>query len=253
MPTATDRYDELFARTYDQSYEAVRTPSGDVDFYRDLARENGGPVLELGCGTGRTLLPIARDGVPCVGVDPSPSMLAVLRGKGVPEHLELVESSWESLDLGGRRFRLVTAPFRVFSHLLDVDQQLAGLDRVRRHLAPGGLFAFDLFDPNLERIAAAEEAEHLSLTCQVDGIELRRYDRVRRDHSRQVMEVGFRFEGGPPGCAGETSIHLRWYYRYELEHLLARAGFANLRFYGGFDRRPWQAGGETIVLACARS
>jgi hypothetical protein len=63
------------------------------------------------------------------------------------------------------------------------------------------------------------------------------------------MTVTFRFEGGPPELTGSTEVELRWFYRYELEHLLARAGFTDVSFFGGFDRRPWTAGGETVVIA----
>ena len=64
-----------------------------------------------------------------------------------------------------------------------------------------------------------------------------------------MLTVTFRFEGGPPELSGTAEIQMRWFYRYELEHLLARAGFTDVRFFGGFDRREWTAGSETIVLA----
>src|SRR5262249_1427215 len=134
-------------------------------------------------------------------------------------------------------------------HLLDVRAQLACLGCVRRHLAPGGVFAFDLFDPKLDRVALAEEPETLSATFDVDGSEVRRWETVRRDHSRQVMSIAFRFEGGPETLAGGADVQMGWYFRYEIEHLLVRAGFGSLSFFGGFDRRRWQAGGETIVVA----
>src|SRR5262245_8956618 len=115
-----DVYPELLAATYDSAYAVIRDPSGDAGFYLELAREIGGPVLERGCGTGRTLLPIARAGIACVGVDGSPTMLAELRRKAPPPNLTLVEGRMEALELGDRRFRLCTCPFRAFSHLLDV-------------------------------------------------------------------------------------------------------------------------------------
>jgi SAM-dependent methyltransferase len=100
-------------------------------------------VLELGCGTGRTLIPIARAAIDCVGLDASPAMLRLLREK-VPE-LEVVEGDMRSFDLA-RRFRMITMPFRGLSHMLDVDAQLGCLACVKRHLAPDGVFAFDVFD-----------------------------------------------------------------------------------------------------------
>jgi ubiquinone/menaquinone biosynthesis C-methylase UbiE len=245
----SDIYIRLIARNYDGVYSIDRTPSGDADFYRDLARESGGPVLELGCGTGRVLLPIAREGIECVGLDASPEMLSIFRDKAPPPNLTLVEGRMQSFDLGARRFALITCPFRAFSHLLDVADQLEALARIRHHLAPGGAFAFDLFDPRFDRLAAPFEEETLRATFQHEGHEVRRWDSSTRDHTRQILTVHFRFEGGPPEMTGTADLQLRWFNRYELEHLLHRAGFTDVTFYGHFDRRPWAAFGETIVVA----
>jgi ubiquinone/menaquinone biosynthesis C-methylase UbiE len=249
----SDGYESIIARHYDALYDVMRTPSGDVAFYGALARASGGPVLELGCGTGRTLLPIAQAGIDCVGVDASPAMLDVFRAKSLPANLELVEAHMERLELPHRRFRLVTCPFRAFSHLLDVKSQLAALVTIRRHLEPGGLFALDVFDPKLARTALVEEPEHLAVTFHDAGREVRRWDTITRDMSRQVMTIYFRFESAAPELCGGGEVQMRWFYRFELEHLLARAGFTELQFFGGFDRRPWAAGGETIALARAGS
>ena len=244
-----DEYEGVLARNYDALYGVMRDPSGDAAFYRALAEETGGPVLELGCGTGRVLLPIAALGIPCVGVDASPAMLAVLRGKNPPPTLELVEARMETFDLGARRFRLAIAPFRAFLHLLDVPSQLAALANIRRHLAPGGAFAFDIFDPKLAWIMAPGENERLDATFTIDGVETRRFAKVRTDLATQIMDVTFRFE--PAQTDGNTTVRLRWFYRYEMEHLLARAGFTDVTFYGGYDRRPWRPEGETVIVARA--
>jgi len=242
-----DEYEGVLARNYDALYGVMRDPSGDAAFYRALAEETGGPVLELGCGTGRVLLPIAALGIPCVGVDASPAMLAALRAKNPPPNLELVEGRMETFDLGPRRFGLVTSPFRAFLHLLDVPSQLAALANIRRHLAPGGAFAFDIFDPKLAWIMAPGENERLDATFTIDGVETRRFAKVRTDLATQIMDVTFRFE--PAQTNGNTTVRLRWFYRYEMEHLLARAGFTDVTIYGGYDRRPWRPEGETIIVA----
>jgi len=246
---ADDEYEGPLSRTYDALYAVMRNPAGDVGFYRGLAEEVGGPVLELGCRTGRVLLPIAALGIPCVGLDASPAMLAALRAKNPPANLELVQGRMESFDLGGRRFPLVICPFRAFQHLMDVPAQLATLTNIRRHLAPGGAFAFDLFDPKLALLAAPSPAERLEATFMLDGVQTQRFGRTRTDQAAQVLEVTFRFE--PPQDAGSTTVRLRWFYRYEIEHLLARAGFTDLTIYGGFDRRPWQPERETVIVARA--
>jgi ubiquinone/menaquinone biosynthesis C-methylase UbiE len=248
----SDAYSRLVARHYDALNDVLRGSSQDVVFYRALALASGGPVLELGCGTGRVLLPIARDGVACVGLDASRDMLDVLRAKDPPAQLELVHARMESFDLGERRFPLVTIPFRALSHLLDVDAQLAALANARRHLTRGGRLALDVFDPNLARTALAEEPEQLAASAETPRGRVRRYDRVSRDPARQVLTLHVRFVADAPEDCGEGELQLRWFYRYELEHLLARAGFAIEALYGGFDHRPWRPGGETVVIARLR-
>ncbi|HEY8122541.1 MAG TPA: class I SAM-dependent methyltransferase [Myxococcota bacterium] len=249
--TYADSYARLIARHYDALNETLRGASRDAAFYLELARASGGPVLELGCGTGRVLLPIAREGIACVGLDASLDMLAMLRAKRPPPNLELVHGDMAAFDLGARRFALITVPFRALSHLLDVPAQLAALANARRHLAPGGRLALDVFDPKLARTAIAEEPEELAVSANTPRGRLQRFDRVSRDLARQVLTLRVRFVADAPEDCGEGELQLRWFHRYELEHLLARAGFAIEALYGGFDRSPWTPGGETIVIARA--
>ena len=246
-----DEYESVIAQSYDSVYSVVRDPSGDIGFYVDRARTANGPLLELGCGTGRILLPTAATGVQCVGLDASPEMLSVLRAKGLPENVELVAGRLESFDLGDARFGLITAPFRVMQHMLDVDTQLRALENIRRHLAPGGEFVFDIFDPNPASLTATEQPEVLDSEFTHNGAAMRRYAQVSRDITTQVLTVSFRLDGGPKHLQGSSQIQLRWYYRFEIEHLLVRAGFSQLEFLGGFDGGPWEAGKDIVVVARA--
>jgi ubiquinone/menaquinone biosynthesis C-methylase UbiE len=249
--TYADTYARLIARHYDALNMVLRGGSQDAAFYLSLARESGGPVLELGCGSGRILLPIARDGIACVGLDASRDMLAVLRAKQPPANLEIVHAAMESFDFGARRFPLITIPFRAFSHLLDVPAQLAALANIRRHLAPAGRLALDVFDPKSASLARSEDPETLAVSANTERGRVQRFDRVTRDAARQVLTLRMRFVAEAPEDCGEGELQLRWFHRYELEHLLARAGFATEAIYGGFDRSPWAPGGETIVVARA--
>ena len=248
-----DAYGPTDAHHCDCAFEAFRSPSGDVAFYGELAREAGGPVLELGCGTGRVLLSIAREGFSCTGLDSSGEMLEEFRRKNPPANLRLVRGSMSDFDLGAERFALIFSAFRSFQHLLTVEDQLGCLRAVRRHLAPGGSFAFDVFAPKLERVALLEEPEFEEARWREGEIEIVRFTSVRRDAVAQVSEVTFRYERRRPGSPPESHAvrtRMRHYFRYEIEHLLARAGFTGIEVFGGFDRRPYDyVSGETVVVA----
>ncbi len=248
-----DPYGEVTARYYDEAYAQIRNPSGDRQFYLELARELRGPVLELGCGTGRVLLPIAREGFPCTGLDPSPSMLDALRRKGPPATLRLVRARMQEFDLGEDRFSLVFTAFRALQHLVTVEDQLRCLHCVRRHLAPGGVFSFDVFAPKLDRIALEEEPEQEDARFEKEGEEIVRYTASQRDPALQLMHVQMRYERRRAGeVVGNDRVEftMRYFFRYEVEHLLARAGFTDVTFYGAFDRRPYDYyGGEILVVA----
>ena len=248
-------YGQATARFYDAAY--ARSPQldgGDVAFYRALAREGGGPVLELGCGTGRVLLEIAGEGFPCTGLDASQHMLARLRAKSRYPNLRLVHAPMQRFELPGERFGLVFSAFRAFQHLYTVEDQLACLACVRRHLAPGGRFAFDVFAPRLARMAQLEEPESVDLRFAHEGEDVVRFASVTRNPTLQLLTVRFRYERSRAGSvvANEHArFQMRWFWRYELEHLLARAGFREVEIYGDFDRSPVSADTPAFVVVAA--
>jgi SAM-dependent methyltransferase len=182
-------------------------------------------------------------------------MLDVLRAKDPPAGLRLIAGSMTDFDLGAERFALIFAAFRPFQHLCTVEEQLGCLAAVRRHLAPGGRFAFDVFAPNLARIARPEEPEQEEVRFEQDGETVVRYASLARDLASQVTTVHFRFErrrGDVVVGEERVTFRMRWLHRYELEHLLARAGFAVEALYGGFDRRPYDGRGEIVIVARPR-
>jgi SAM-dependent methyltransferase len=236
-----DSYGRVTARFYDAAYAALPGFGADVAFYRGLARARGGPVLELGCGTGRVLLEIAADGIPCTGLDASPAMLEALRKRAAGLGVRTVCARMQDFDLGSERFALVFSAFRAFQHLYGVEDQLACLARVRGHLAPGGTFAFDVFNPRLERIAQDGEDEAEDLRFEQDGEQVVRYARTRFDRAEQILSVEMRYERLREGrVVGDdrASFRMRWFHRFELEHLLHRAGFAEVAIHGDFDGSP---------------
>ena len=135
-------------------YDRVVRPGPCEAFYRDLARQTGGPILELACGTGRLTLPLARDGHEVVGLDASPAMLQATQDKADAEGVEIafVQQDMRAFELG-RRFPLIILCCNSLAHLTTNEDVKSGLACILKHLAPGGLFAFDIVNPDVRALA----------------------------------------------------------------------------------------------------
>ncbi len=250
MPAeSTDEYSPI-AEFYDHVIPYRDRP--DVAFYVECALQSGGPVLELGCGTGRVLIPTARAGLEIIGLDPSPAMLAVCQRKldheppEVRSKVRLVQGAIQQFDLP-ERFRLVTLPFRPFQHLLTVEDQLTSLAVIRRHLADRGCLVLDVFNPSLPHLAGSEKEPPVASVepefILPDGRRvLRRHRVVAKDLFRQIIEVELIYDITYPDGRREQALHrtqLRYFFRFELEHLLVRSGFEIEALYADYDRAPY--------------
>jgi len=246
--------------------------TADVAFYAAEAAKLGAsaPVLELGCGTGRVAMPIARAGHPLTGIDSSSAMLDRFRDKMAAESADLrarvtlrvadVRDFTVEPPAGSNGFALAIAAFRVFQHLTTIDDQLRCLTTVRRHLAPGGLFTFDVFNPDFTRMTSdrTEETEDTPELALSDGRTLRRTVRVAQVHwVRQVSDIElYYYVGASSGGDVERLVHrfeMRWFTASELENLLARAGFRVESRYGDFEKNPLEDGSPDIVIVASRT
>jgi ubiquinone/menaquinone biosynthesis C-methylase UbiE len=152
-----DFYDgeTLHIRCYDSMHQNVALLRGDLAFYEALARRGGGPVLEIGIGTGRVGVHLAQAGLSVTGLDLSPEMLSLAARRaadaGCDDRLTLVQGDMRDFTVPAPgSFGAVIVPFRAFQVLLTPQDQRAALGAFRRHLCAGGLLAVHLFDPNLD-------------------------------------------------------------------------------------------------------
>jgi SAM-dependent methyltransferase len=235
----------------------------DIGFYVEAARQYGGPVLELGCGTGRILIPTARAGIDISGLDASEGMLKVCRARldtepaDVRRRTDLYHGDIRHFDLG-RRFQLITLPFRPFQYLLTVEEQLACLSAIWHHLELDGQLVFDLFNPSVHHLAKpvdpAETDDEPPFT-HPDGRTVTRRSRIlERDLANQTFAGELVYDVTHPGGRTERLVHhyrFRYLFRFEAEHLLARAGFSVEHVYSRFDHAPYgsQYPGELIFVA----
>jgi SAM-dependent methyltransferase len=229
-------YDRI-ARIYDPWSVSV---TEDVEFYVDEAVASGGPVVELAVGTGRIAVPVAKTGVPVIGVDESPEMLAVARAyaerEGVSELVDLRLGDLREPPVE-ERVRLVTSPFRSLLHMQDEREKLRALEAASALLEPEGRLIFDVFAPSDEDIE------------ETDGIWLERepgiFERADWDVRSRTLLLSVR------GGEQSASFELHWLSAPEWLSLVERAGLEADALFGWFDRRPYE-GGEDQIWVCRR-
>jgi SAM-dependent methyltransferase len=227
-------YDKI-ARLYDPWSRSVVE---DVPFYVEEARRSGGPVVELGVGTGRLAVPIAVEGIRVIGVDMSAGMLAVARERAELAGVEL------DLRLGDFRdppvegtFPLVTIPFRSLLHMETDADRRAVVRAVHGLLQPGGCFIFDVFSPTSEDVSET----HGRWLEREPGI----FERADWNEQRRTLILRVRDENV------EAELSLAWLSVDEWRALLDEEGFDVEGLYGWFDRTPWD-NDEDSIWVCRR-
>ena len=257
---------DSWAGIYDSVYSYIRA---DIPMYTREAVNSGGPVLELGVGTGRVAIPTARLGIDVVGIDSSEEMLAVAQSKldslgPDAGSLELVAEDMRDFHLRDsrgeqRRFPLAAIPFRGFQALLSVEDQTRALRSIRRHLLPDGKLVFSMFvpDPNLA-LEAGDVPRHLNDVTDPDtGTDYVLYQQVAYDTHHQVVSVRMIIEElGQDGAVVRKlyrDYQLRYSYRWEVYHLLRSSGFEVESLYGDFDYAEFDEDSEEMVWVARKA
>jgi len=248
---------DAFARYYDADYGAV---DDDLPFYRELAQRTGGLVLEVMCGSGRLLLPLARAGLRLAGVDVSGGMLNLARDRlaaaGLSERVELHEADIREHAPRGP-FGLAIVAINSFMHLADTDDQLAALEHIHDALRPGGLLAIDLFNPDLRTLAEQHGTLALDKSFTLaDGTRVQKFVAQHVDMAAQTSHVTFIYdEIDAEGRVRRSTLPftMRWLYRYELEHLLVRAGFALDGVYGSYELDDYSTESQLLLVVARKS
>jgi len=229
---------DAFARFYHADYGSF---TDDLPFYRALLRRAGGRAIELMCGTGRLLVPLAREGFILTGLDISPALLDVARANiataGVTESVTLAEGDTR-MSLPGGPYQAAFVAINSFMHLETVNDQIATLGRIHAALAPGGLLVLDLFNPDPRELLRHQNELILDKTFDLpDGTPVQKFVVQSSDLAMQLTQVTFLYDELAVSGVRRTVLRfgMRWLYRYELEHLLARCGFALEAVYGSYD------------------
>jgi SAM-dependent methyltransferase len=241
-------YDSFIADYYDAS-PVVAGRTQDIAFYRSATREFGDPVLELGCGTGRVTMALAEDGYRVTGLDLSEWVLERAAQKRAAlvtearERVHFVQGDMTGFDVG-EKFRLIIVPFRPFQHLVETHQQVNCLLCARKHLARRGRLIVDFFQTDARRIhdPAFHKEQFVAEYEMSGGRRVRLTERVVAFHrAEQCNDVEMIYGVTHPDGRMERLVlawTLRYFFRYEVEHLFARCGFRVTAVYGNFDRSP---------------
>jgi ubiquinone/menaquinone biosynthesis C-methylase UbiE len=245
---------------YAEYYDFDHDTTVDVSFYLDYAHQCGSPILELACGTGRLMIPLAEAGFEVYGVDFSENMLAICRQKVAERHLQdrvhLVQADMADFELPRQDFSLAYIPVRSFMHLFTQHHQLSCLSRVYDHLRPGGHLIVDVYAPNYHRLADEPDGPFV-VRKEYDlpnGHHVIRRDRfVRNDVVRQIQYYEMRFEEYDSRAtlvrARTIPMDTRYTFRYELQLLLERVGFEVIDIYRDYERNPYDGTGEIITVS----
>lgn len=263
MTSLSNYYDHpAISATYDL-VESAWHP--DVRFYLNQAKRSKGPILEVGCGTGRILLPVAESGGGVWGIDASPDMLHVLRermrslDRNVVRRIRLRKADMRSLHLK-QRFGCALIPCRTFTLNLTPQDQRKTLTCVRRHLRRGAILALDQFDPPIDYLAElkASGKRKLRLVMERQNREcrIRVFRKSSLDQARQIITASLvheiRLAGHKKPKTVKRVMRLRYTYRTEMEHLFELCGFEVEALYRDFKGHAFRPGEEQVWVCRAK-
>lgn len=240
-----------FTAFYDLEYASF---DADLDFYRTFAEQANGPILELGCGTGRVLAALEETGLPLTGIDSSPSMLAIARER-LASSTTLAQCDMRSLDaaeLPDRPYWMAFSAINTFLHLEDAEAQLDALRALRAVIVEGGLLLLDLMVPEPGYLASLDgRVVHEFSARLADGRRLDKLAARTHDLASQSIETTVFFDVTDPCDGGlERTVDrylTRYVHRWELEHLLERAGWRLISLYGSYELDEYGSDSDRMI------
>jgi SAM-dependent methyltransferase len=242
----TDLYD------VPELYDALFPVDAHADFYVDLARQQAGAVLELACGTGQLTVPIAPLNLPVVGLDQSHRMLKVARQRAsaAGATVAFVQGDMRRF-VFGRTFDFIFVARNSLLHLLSTADLLAALTAIRRHLSPGGIFVFDVFNPDVSLLARPRGQRFPVMEVATAAFGLLRVEASSDyDPATQVNSGTWYISTPGKRDAWIFPIALRSIYPQELPLLISAAGLELVDRFGELSRAPFGSGSRAQICVC---
>ncbi|MFA6146343.1 MAG: class I SAM-dependent methyltransferase [Patescibacteria group bacterium] len=239
-------YHNKFAHLYDYFQNGVK---GDVEFYLNYFKNFTGKILEVGAGTGRITIPLLKRSLNVTALDVAPEMLQILKEKSKKQKLsvKIVCADMRKFKLRDK-FDAIIITFRAFQHMYSVDDQLNALKSMKKYLKPDGILIFDVYTSSFKYIQKGDWQWHKDQNIKlprVKGIVKIDY-RNRYDMAEQIMYQEYRFNY-PNGRKQLIPLQMRFFFRFELEHLLSLAGFEIKNLYGDFKKNKFKNGSPEMI------
>ncbi len=249
----TCQYPDSFARFYDTIYHSQRD-GVDNDYFQNEIINTKGKILEVGAGTGRLFINALKQGADIYGLDVSQSMLDVLLSKLSKDHHKRI-SLQNIIDFSfDFKFDLIIAPFRVMMHLLEKGDQIKALNNVYKHLENNGRFIFDVFVPDLNQLMNGLKNLTDFEGEYEPGKRLKRTVTTNPDLINQIIEVNFRLDWDEDNGtkSSEWILPLRFFFRYELEHLVERSKFREYKISGDYSGNDLNSHSKEFIVTCKK-
>lgn len=233
-------YGDRIAAIYDEMYPGYEEAT--IDLLEEFAR--GGRALELGIGTGRVALPLSRRGVDVAGIDASQRMLGRLQAKPGGDELQLVQGSFNTLDIEGR-FQLIYVLFNTFYALLTQEEQVDCFRSVAEHLADEGVFLVEAFVPDLARFDRGQTVRAVDLSTDRINMEVSRHNPVAQQVMSQhllITEEGIRL----------YPVKLRYAWPSEFDLMARLAGLTLKQRWSSWEKEDFTAGSDKHISLYGR-
>jgi len=243
---------DIYSALYDAEFGEK---AEDIIFLQEYAKKQEGWLLELGCGTGRLLIPMAEAGIKITGIDNSWNMLQVAKEKiarepiRVQRNIELVHARMQNFRLK-KKFSLIVCMFNTFMYLIKRRDQLQALKNVHRHLDTNGLFINEVFIPSF---TLKERTSQHDIVDRKNQMRFRKVEKLRYHYDTQILDVDYIYEKINDKSEAEVSYVHSFQLRYtlypEMKELLTKSGLEIVDVFSDFEKKPFDVKNRMIIVS----
>ncbi len=245
-----------YAEYYDSDIEYNR----DISFWIDTAKRFGPKVLELACGTGRLLIPIAEKAIQIDGIDFSPGMIKECRKKieinNLTDKINVFDGNMADFNLPEKDYGLIFIAFRSFMHLFTQEEQISCLNSISKHLSGNGRLFINVYAPRFDLLIHEKDEEYIEKNSFIlpNGNSVKKYERfLVGDIPNQIQRSEYLFEeynkSGELVKKAAIPMTTRYTFPFEMKLLLEKCGFKRINLYGDYDKSEYNGFTEMIIEA----